>query len=204
MIKHFIPLGDHCVVSILLKEIGIRKNSFPFDWTVHKNQLYETNINFHFDLIEKIIKNEDINTIIKKYIGEKTEIQNNIFNSIWFAHDLQNETYEEMYEKYERRFIRLKNIIFSKEPIFFIMVLRKGKIEITKLKKNIEYFINLNKENKFFLFSGNEDQKKDLENIVNNNFIYQFIPYESENLYEYDQKFFRPKLLDFFKLYFNE
>ena len=27
-----IPLGDHCAISIILKELNLREKSYPFDW----------------------------------------------------------------------------------------------------------------------------------------------------------------------------
>jgi hypothetical protein len=200
--EYIIPIGDHCATSILLKELQIRNFSYPFDWTVHIDQLNETNINIHIDLLEELINTKDFCSITSKYIGLKNEIQNNIFNSIWFAHDLFNgETYEDMIEKYKRRFIRLFEHITSEKKIYFILITRKGFIKQESLDKLKNIILSFNKESKILIFSGNEQQKNILENLDKNTFIFDFYPYNSENLHEYDTDIFRPKLLDFFKLY---
>ena len=32
---NIIPLGDNCATSIILKELGLRKKAYPFDWCSH-------------------------------------------------------------------------------------------------------------------------------------------------------------------------
>ena len=29
---NIIPIGDHCSISIILQELNLRKQSYPFDW----------------------------------------------------------------------------------------------------------------------------------------------------------------------------
>ena len=41
---NIIPIGDHCAISIALKELGLRTKSYPFDWVTHKKELHDTNI----------------------------------------------------------------------------------------------------------------------------------------------------------------
>ena len=37
---NIIPIGDHCAVSIMFKELGLRNKSYPFDWNAHIDPLY--------------------------------------------------------------------------------------------------------------------------------------------------------------------
>ena len=41
---NIIPIGDHCAISIILKDLNLRKCSYPFDWITKVDHLYDTNI----------------------------------------------------------------------------------------------------------------------------------------------------------------
>ena len=41
---NIIPIGDHCAISIILKDLNLRKYSYPFDWITKVDHLYDTNI----------------------------------------------------------------------------------------------------------------------------------------------------------------
>lgn len=36
--SNIIALGDHCAISMILKEVELRQESYPFDWVVKKDQ----------------------------------------------------------------------------------------------------------------------------------------------------------------------
>ncbi len=37
---NIIPIGDHCAISIILKELNLRKQSYPFVWVTKLDHLY--------------------------------------------------------------------------------------------------------------------------------------------------------------------
>ena len=83
---NIIPIGDHC--AIILKELGLRKKSYPFDWNTNIEQLHDSNIIYNVNLISEL-KSENIENIVKKYIGNAFDTDNKInsINNIWFPHD---------------------------------------------------------------------------------------------------------------------
>ena len=52
---NIIPMGDNCIVAETLRDIGLRKCSYPFDWISHMNYFTATNINYNFEIVEKLI-----------------------------------------------------------------------------------------------------------------------------------------------------
>ena len=95
---NIIPIGDHCAISIVLKELNLRKHSYPFDWVTKKEEVYDTNIIYNIQLICELNSSDNVNDIVQKYIGnafdnEKTNSDNNI----WFPHDTENIT--DIFEK---------------------------------------------------------------------------------------------------------
>ena len=41
--NNIIPIGDHCAISLILKDLNLRKCSYPFDWVSKLDQLYNMN-----------------------------------------------------------------------------------------------------------------------------------------------------------------
>ena len=120
---NIIPIGDHCAISIILKELNLRKQSYPFDWNANIEQLYHTNIIYNIKIISEIKSSDnidDIDDIVKKYIGDAfdTDKKINSINNIWFPHDSENIT--NIFEKYKRRFIRLKEDL-NKKNIYILL-----------------------------------------------------------------------------------
>jgi len=90
---NIIPIGDHCAISIILKELNLRKKSYPFDWVTNIDQLYDTNIIYNIQIIIQLISQNNINDIVTKYIGNAFDNnKTNSINNIWFPHDTENIT----------------------------------------------------------------------------------------------------------------
>ena len=49
---NIIPIGDHCAISIILKDLGLRNKSYPFDWSSHTDILFNTNIIYTYKNIQ--------------------------------------------------------------------------------------------------------------------------------------------------------
>ena len=65
---NIIPIGDHCAISMILSDLTLRKQSYPFDWVSNKDQLHDTNILYNTEIIEELKSSDNINNIVKKNI----------------------------------------------------------------------------------------------------------------------------------------
>ena len=66
---NIIPIGDHCAISIILKDLGLRNKSYPFDWSSHTDILFNTNIIYNIKIIDSL-ELDNISHITKEYIGD--------------------------------------------------------------------------------------------------------------------------------------
>lgn len=186
-----IPFGDHCATAIALKEIGKRQKSFPYDWCVHKEQMYKTNI---YTLIENTINlfNNDLDTIVNGFLGDYHLNKNiNTHNDIWFPHDIGD--INSIYERYKRRFERLKEAI-KNEKCHFISAIRLHCIDIVKINLFYDFLKSLNKSNKLTIISGINESDKFKKTDIRYNYIY----YEYKDDFSYDE-IFRSKVKDILK-----
>ena len=129
---NIIPIGDHCAISIILSGLNLRKQSYPFDWVTNIDQVYDTNIIYNIQIISELKLSDNIDDIVKKYIGDAfdNEQKTNSINNIMFHHDIGNIT--DIFEKYKRRFFRLK--LHLNETNIFILVTRHYYIDVYYVK----------------------------------------------------------------------
>jgi hypothetical protein len=149
---NIIPIGDHCAIPIILKELNLRQNSYPFDWVTHTDQLYNTNIINNIQLINELKLSDNIDDIVNKYIGNafdnNKKINNN--NNIWFPHDTEKIT--DIFEKYKRRFVRLKQDLDKKN--IFILLTRYYYIEKDIFQQIMKQLLNYNSNSIILFISG--------------------------------------------------
>jgi len=132
---YYISLGYNCSVAYNLRNLNLRLNSYPFDWSrITSNQLLQV-LNNNF---------KDYNKLeIKKYSEEHPNLTNKkeeggsliLLNSygITFAHEvIEQSSLNEFQEKLDKRLTRLKNKIF---PTF--VRLEKDKINIKRYEEII-------------------------------------------------------------------
>ena len=107
---NIIPIGDHCVIAQVLRELNIRKKAYPFDWNCYKD-MTDTSIRINFDIIDEITKNsiDDISRITKNMLNN---------TNIIFPHD--NTSDENIISKYIKRMERLYNDITNGSKILYI------------------------------------------------------------------------------------
>jgi hypothetical protein len=187
---NIIPIGDHCAISIILNELNLRKTSYPFDWITKIDQVHDTNIIYNIELIKELNLTNNVDDIVKKYIGDafnNNEKLNGI-NNIWFPHDTEN--ISDIFEKYKRRFIRLKQDLNNKN--IFILLTRHYYIEKHLFDEIIELFLNYNNSSIILFISGTNH--KYFENLNNPNVIFKYIEYDISKFYDYDYTTFRPNL----------
>ena len=91
---NIIPIGDHCAISMLLKELNLRKQSYPFDWVSNIEQVHDTNIIYNLEIINQLKLLDNVDDIIKTYIGDAFDNDKKInsINNIWVPHDSTNKT----------------------------------------------------------------------------------------------------------------
>jgi hypothetical protein len=186
---NIIPIGDHCAISIILKDLNLRKCSYPFDWITKVDHLYDTNIISNISIINELSITDNVDEIVKKYIGDAFE--NNKTNSLtnnWFPHDTEN--LDIVYEKYKRRFIRLKSDLYKKN--IFILLTRHYYIEKDIFEQIIEQLLNYNNDSIILFISGTNHPY--IENMNNKNVIFKYIEYDISKFYDYDYTTFRPNI----------
>ena len=189
---NIIPIGDHCVISIILSELNLRKYSYPFDWVSNIEQLYDTNIIYNIQIINELRISANIDEIVKKYIGNAFDNNKiNSVNNIWFPHD--NENIIEIFEKYKRRFDRLKTHLDKKN--MFIFVTRHYYIEEDIFQKIILQLLNYNDDSIILFISGTNHAY--FENNKYSNVIFKYIKYDVSQFYNYDYSTFRPNIKAF-------
>jgi len=189
---NIIPVGDHCAIPVILSELNLRKKSYPFDWVTNIVQVYDTNIIYNIQIITELKLSENVCDIVKKYIGNAFDNENiNSTNNIWFPHDTENITY--VFEKYKRRFIRLKEDLNKKN--IFILLTRHYYIEEDIFQKIIEKLLSYNSDSIILFISGTNH--KYFENNEYSNVIFKYIEYDISKFYDYDYTTFRPNIKTF-------
>jgi hypothetical protein len=146
---NIIPMGDNCMVAQILKDLNLRKNSYPFDWVSHEKYYSKTNIMYNFEILEKLMKDEfDIN----HFLGDAFTNGRKVYRNIWFPHDHETNI-EDIYSKYKRRFDRLKADVLSK-PNIFIFLTRHFVIGEDAFDKILQQVLSYNHENKIIFIHG--------------------------------------------------
>ena len=197
MIKYsdhnIIPIGDHCAISIILKELNVRKNSYPFDWVSNTEQLHDTNIIYNVSIIDELNASDDVDEIVKKYIGDACNTTNktNTNNNIWFPHD--TELHTDVFEKYKRRFIRLKSDLIH--PNMFLLLTRHYYIEKVVFQQIMEQLLKYNNESVLLFISGTNHEY--FETMDHANVIFKHIAYDISRFYDYDYTTFRPNVKNY-------
>lgn len=190
---NIVPIGDHCAIPIILKELNLREHSYPFDWITKVDQLYDTNIIYNVGIINDLKTSDNVDDIVKKYIGNAFDNDKKInsINNIWFPHDSKNIT--DNIEKYKRRFIRLK-LDLNKKNIF-ILLTRHYYIEKDIFQKVVDQLLSYNNDSIILFISGTNHSY--FENSKYSNVIFKYIEYDISKFYDYDYSTFRPNIKNF-------
>jgi len=198
---NIIPIGDHCIISMLLKDLKLRNQSYPFDWITDYRKDYSC-LSYNMSLVYKLLETNNVIDIIKEFIGDavtnKTKI--NPTNNILFQHEEGSE--EDIYTKYHRRSERLYEDIHTKQNLF-IMLTRFHFIDKLTMDLFIDRLTKYNSNNKFLFISGIEHPYLQ-DNSYSNRLTYKYIYYDPSKFYDYDYSHFRPQVKDFFKKYLFE
>ena len=186
---NIIPMGDNCIIAEVLKDLGIRKCSYPFDWITHVNYFKATNISYNFEIVEKLMQD---NFNINDFLGNAFTNGTKIYNNIWFPHD-NEENKEETMNKYKRRFERLREDIANKKNIF-IFLTRHYVIKEPAFDKIVEQILSYNKDNKIiYIYGSAHDYMHKQKYKVS--VAYQYLFYDVKKLtrdMKYDYEYYRP------------
>ncbi len=192
---NIIPIGDHCAIAMALEVIDVRRCSYPFDWITTKEPLHDTNIMYNIDILNELFSTEDIEYIVEKFIGNACENNHlNSGNNMLFPHDTEAKT--DVFEKYKRRFLRLKTELNKKN--IFILLTRHYYIEEEIFQTIIKDLLKYNNESLILFISGT-DHTYFSNPIYNTKCIFKYIPYDISKFYNYDYTDFRPNLEKFLK-----
>jgi hypothetical protein len=186
---NIIPIGDHCAIPMILKDLSLRQKSYPFDWVTHQDHLYDTNIMYNLSIMDQLCKTEHVEEVVHMYLGDAFD--NDRFNPatlMWFPHD--TEAKADIFEKYNRRFARLKSDLSQKN--MFILLTRHYYIEKTQFEKIIAQLLSYHPESMILFISGTDHPY--FEEMGNNNVIFKYIHYDVAQFHDYDYTDFRPNI----------
>ena len=194
---NLIPMGDNCIVAEALRDLGLRQCSYPFDWISHVNYFTATNILYNFETVDKLMKNT---FRLRDFLGDALQNKNKSYKNIWFPHD--DET---SFEKYQRRFARLRADISSKKNIF-IFLTRHYVMEEAAFDKIVAQVLSYNPDNKIVFIFGSAHrylQKDKYKKCV----AYQHLEYDVSKLnkeMEYDYNHYRPAVKNYLATLFAQ
>lgn len=188
---NIIPIGDHCAISMILRELNLRDKSYPFDWVSHKDHLTNTNILYNIKLIDDL-KHDSVESIVKKYIGDAFDNNNiNSNNEIMFPHESCNII--DTFQKYTRRFNRLNQDLGKKN--LFILLTRHFYIKEEVFKQIMTTLLSYNTDSKFLFISGTDHTY--FQSTEYSNVIFKHIHYDISKIWNYDYDSFRPNIKAF-------
>lgn len=206
-----IPIGDHCHNAVILRDLGIRKTSYPFDW------IAKSSLSKNTDILLQILncKNDkDVETFVRDFFNLE---QNSIYIDEYGTKIFQNHKYDisfphddinNIYEKYLRRFSRLRNDFFNSNNILILFSTRTVKDEYEKNISQLYFALsNFHKHILFFTINCFENDLIYYEhslNITNRYLSYTYTDDEwtlAKSIY--DQDIYASKLKTLFKQYIN-
>lgn len=128
MEKVYIPIGFQCTVPTVLAKAGLKKETLPFDWLLNTPKFVYTmisNLTASDVNIEKLVREEffrcDSRATLTRHDGGDVNVEHfieelggellyNTAHGVILPHDKLD---EEHTQKYIRRFIRLRELIFN-------------------------------------------------------------------------------------------
>ena len=185
---NIIPIGDHCVCANALKNLGIRKCSYPFDWVTMNQPSRNTNIYYNIELFNRMNEN-NIQQIVQEFLGDafQNKYNINLRTQVWFPHDNNNNN--DLFSKYERRFQRLYCDLTNQKNIF-LLISRNHPISEDFLDKMIDILMKFHPQNKILFICG-VDHPYFSSNIekYRDKVIFKNIYFDMQKGFDYDVEF---------------
>lgn len=170
-------IGEDCACTSYLRRCNLQHNSYPFDWLT--NAPFENRISLIHDNFSNFINLEYLKPLVKKAHNEnekKYDLYENILNGLHFYHDFPanvdlKDSYQKVYEKYQRRIERLYNEIENSEKILFVWLshskLHSNEEIIEAYKKLCERF----KNKEIYLLVIENSLKNNITTLKNNQIL---------------------------------
>ncbi len=156
--EYVVSIGNKCPTSMILRELNIYKESFPFDY-----------IPTTPCLILKYLENQEEFYPSKNVVRTKDDV--------WFGHFDINDKYDETIETFNRRFKRLFEILENKKKILFVYTTEadiynemnnRYNDNYNELSKIVEYIIQTYKYDDFRVLCIHTNKSfNDTKNIIN-------------------------------------
>lgn len=156
--EYIVSLGNKCPTAMILRDLNIYKESFPFDF-----------IPTTPSLILKYLQNQDDFYPIKNIVRTN--------DNVWFGHFNITGQYNETVETFKRRFVRLFDLLKDKKKILFVYTSEadvynemnnRYNDNYNQLSKIVEYIIETYKYDNFKLLCIHTNKTfADTTNIVN-------------------------------------
>jgi len=156
--EFIVSIGNKCPTAIILRELNLYKQSFPFDYIPTTPYL-----------ILKYLQNQN------DFYPEMDKVRTS--DNVWFGHFDLNEKYTETIETFKRRFDRLFNLLNNKNKILFVYTSEadvynemnnRYNDNYNDLCKIVEYLIETYKYDDFKLLCIHTNKSfDDTNNIVN-------------------------------------
>jgi hypothetical protein len=200
---NLIPLGDHCAISEILRELELRKCSYPFDWVAKPGIIYNTNLPDNVDLLLELLETNNVKKIVQKFVGHALDSPNRVSGEKWFPHETG--TKEEIIAKYERRFERLYTAV-KEEKNIFIIVIRHIVIPEPYFNFILSRILAFNPKNRILFISGS-DHPYLHESQYSNSVRFKHIFYDLKTLdkdFTQDYKVFRPAIREYMRELFRD
>lgn len=179
---NIIPIGDHCIVAQILKQLNIRKKAYPFDWNCYKDM---TDTSIHINIINELIQ-------VNNNLQDITLITHKMLNNpdLIFPHDdISN---SDVVEKFIRRMVRLHNDIVDNSKNLYILCTRFIIISEEEILNFYKTIIKYNLNSKIILISGIDHPY--FINLKNENIIFKYLMnYDPKDFYDFDYSHFRPE-----------
>lgn len=193
----YISLGDHCTMTFVLNDNGLRKQSFPFDW-IHSD-IYQ-----NMEIIKDLLEGRD-DCIEKFTTAERKDTDTINGYGYTFPHETDPLLLK---EKFTRRMKRLREVLKGGNVALFI-VNRFDKIDIDRITKFCEW-LNTKTTFHLYLYHGDESLRhpdkpmsdeliyssKFSETYNVNEFVTTVYSYYNQNMkYDYDRWFLQPLIM---------
>jgi hypothetical protein len=175
-----LPIGNNCVIAQTLKDTNLRKWSYPYDWIL-------CDLKNSIELLLKVLKmpDEEFPGFFKDFFsreGNKTHIlqYNNaeIFTNVKYGMSFPHDTIPELYEKYLRRFKRMKDNFYSSKHVLIVFGSRWENNE-TELLSLYDSLLEIKKDINFLVFNAISNTLL-LESKYIDKFIIKYIDYKKE------------------------
>ena len=195
---NLIPLGDHCAISEILRELELRKCSYPFDWIAKPGLIYNTNLPENIDLLMELMATNNVKQIVQKFVGDALKSPNRVSGEKWFPHETGTES--EIIAKYERRFERLYADIKEKQNIFIILT-RHIVLPEPYFNFVLQQLLSFNPRNMILFISGSDHPYLNAHRY-SETVIFKHIFYDLKTLdkdFTQDFKVFRPAIREYMR-----